>query len=360
MPGFLLIEQSDYELKQQLAKGGGGTVHLAEITNTSLLEKYGTKRCIIKTLNVSPGDDPKKLEEAMGLFCQEVSMMWFFRGHKNLASVLGYHLQPFAIMMRYFEMGSLATLIHKTKLEFTTSLIRKFMLDIGTGLMEMHNRGVTHNDIKPDNVLVDKSFETPGGELRCVLTDFGISQIINAKKANVVATFKMIKIRGASAVYASPETFLRFIEGESSDIDTPASYKASDVYSYAVTGYEIITRRKAWKGYRSREEIQAKVLAGDRPEFSEKILAQSIDSPALSQFIRIIEQCWLQDPGQRPTMDIVLEMLDEVPETLSVPSELSNRTLPRPTSNSLNRPSSLNRQRNSNSNSGSSGSKKHT
>ena len=52
LPGFMQIDTSDYTLKNFLQKGGGGSVHVAEITNSEIIEKFGSSKCVIKTIHL--------------------------------------------------------------------------------------------------------------------------------------------------------------------------------------------------------------------------------------------------------------------------------------------------------------------
>jgi serine/threonine protein kinase len=73
-----------------------------------------------------------------------------------------------SIIMRYFPSGSIvgAGVCHKSR--FVTAVGQ--ILDCFTFL---HRRGVTHRDIKPDNVLVE---QTP--HFKVVLSDFGMSKVV--------------------------------------------------------------------------------------------------------------------------------------------------------------------------------------
>ncbi|MET0456415.1 MAG: serine/threonine-protein kinase [Mycobacterium sp.] len=87
-----------------------------------------------------------------------------------------------------------------------------------------HAAGVVHRDVKPSNILVMKN-----GTAK--LTDFGIARISGE------ATLTHAGIVMGTAHYVSPEQAL-------GDGATPAS----DVYSLAVVGYEMITGRKLFTG----------------------------------------------------------------------------------------------------------------
>ena len=87
-----------------------------------------------------------------------------------------------------------------------------------------HAAGVIHRDIKPGNILVTK-------DRTAKLTDFGIVRIMGE------AALTNAGIVMGTALYLSPE-----------QASGDAATAASDVYSLAVVGYEMITGRRLFTG----------------------------------------------------------------------------------------------------------------
>ena len=87
-----------------------------------------------------------------------------------------------------------------------------------------HTAGVVHRDVKPGNILVTKD-GTPK------LTDFGIARIVGE------AALTNAGIVMGTALYISPE-----------QVGGNAATAASDVYSLAVVGYEMITGSTPFTG----------------------------------------------------------------------------------------------------------------
>ena len=81
----------------------------------------------------------------------------------------------FYIIMEYCENSDLRNFInnHKKKNQLIGQDVILFMLlDICTGLKEIHNKNIIHRDLKPDNIFISKDFKIKIG-------DFGISKILN-------------------------------------------------------------------------------------------------------------------------------------------------------------------------------------
>ena len=95
----------------------------------------------------------------------------------------------------------------------------KIAEDIVKGVMEFHDHGLLHNDLKNDNVLLEKR----GKRYNAVIIDFGMASTITApaKMVGVPKELKMAYVHGGEADYIAPEVVLD---------EQPASI-ASDVFS---------------------------------------------------------------------------------------------------------------------------------
>lgn len=73
-------------------------------------------------------------------------------------------------------------------------------MKITGAIISMHEKGVVHNDIKPDNILLDGDNEEP---LFPIISDFGIARIM--ENADLIPGFYITELRACTAVYAAPE-----------------------------------------------------------------------------------------------------------------------------------------------------------
>lgn len=198
-----------YLLERLLGRGGFSEVWLANDTLTSL-------KVALKVYAPGGGMD----EHGVQLFSSEFSLV-FNLNHSNLLKPTYYDTferMPY-LVLPYCELGSAASLIGQMREEDAWV----FMRDIASGLEYLHGQEppVIHQDIKPDNILIDASG-------RYLLTDFGISI-----KARNTLRKSIMKTEGSvgTLAYMGPERFSKY----------PLPIKASDVFSLGATLYELLT-----------------------------------------------------------------------------------------------------------------------
>ena len=102
----------------------------------------------------------------------------------------------------------------------------KFLLPVLSALGAAHRLGIVHRDVKPENILVSK-------EGRIKITDFGLAK--GAMIGNTMTAESSVILGSVS--YLSPEQVSRGIADS-----------RSDVYSAAITAFEIFTGTKPFEG----------------------------------------------------------------------------------------------------------------
>eukprot|EP01022_Parablepharisma_sp_SALTPOND_P013779 TRINITY_DN1848_c0_g1_i5.p1 TRINITY_DN1848_c0_g1~~TRINITY_DN1848_c0_g1_i5.p1 ORF type:complete len:638 (+),score=41.35 TRINITY_DN1848_c0_g1_i5:123-1916(+) len=168
-----------YEIIRALGAGGCGQVYLVK-------EKATDKEYAMKEI-MTAGKSAKKYEnesKVMELLCK--------LDHKNIVKIIDSFSLPimgkYVIVMEYCKGGSLEDIFksHKKAHEaIPESKIIQWLL----GLQYMHNMGVMHRDLKPDNILFD-------GKGTLKIGDFGISKVMTEKYAHT---------RVGTLYYMSPE-----------------------------------------------------------------------------------------------------------------------------------------------------------
>eukprot|EP00158_Paraphelidium_tribonemae_P006414 Partr_v1_DN27810_c0_g1_i3_m23294 putative receptor-interacting serine-threonine kinase 2 len=231
LPGYLYQRKNiDYDAYQAIAKGGGGTVYLAR-PYSNYLREFGAT-IIVKQLN-SVSSSRFEIES----FYQEVTIMNDLRSSTFIATILGYSDDPFSIIMKYYEMGSLRSFLKRPPFPITKLVVSIFSSNVASGLLMMHFRGIAHCDIKLDNILLERD---QNGNLKCVITDFGVSCVVDNRRL-LVKEFKVRNLNAASISYASPEILQRLRNPTIVEISTDRYF--GDIYAWSMVLYAILHKK---------------------------------------------------------------------------------------------------------------------
>jgi serine/threonine-protein kinase len=210
--------------------------------------------------------------------------------HPNIAQLrTAFQVEnQFVMVMEFVEGTTLDKLAPQLQGSFDT------MLDYATqvlgALSYAHGRGVTHRDIKPSNIMI-----TSHGIVK--LMDFGIAKSTTDMNLTRPGTTM------GSIYYMSPEQ----VRGGTIDA-------RSDIYSFGVTLYELITGRKPFQSETSYTVLNAQV--------NEMPPAPSLANPAVPQALSdIVMRAMAKDPGQRfQTADEFRNALSTLRQKHTVPA----------------------------------------
>ena len=195
-----------YTLIRQLGRGGFSEVWLAH-------DSYMDIDVAIKIYAPGQGMDSNSINE----FRREITGV-FQLNHSNLLCPkhLGIWENMPYLIMAYCPAGSCLKFVGN----ISESEIWHLIHDVAAGLAYLHEKDIVHQDIKPDNILVD----TEGNYL---ITDFGIStRARSTLRKSVIGG----NTSGGTTAYMGPERFSR----------QPAPTKASDIWSFGAMAFELL------------------------------------------------------------------------------------------------------------------------
>ncbi len=200
----------NYRLIKQLGQGGFATVYLGE-------HRYLSTRAAIKVLNTRPA------YYELGRFMREARITAHLT-HKHIVRVIDFGIEddiPF-LVIEYAPYHTLLDL-HPKGYSLPLATVVFYVAQIADALQYIHDKGIIHQDVKPENMLLGKE--------QCVLlSDFGIS--ITAHKARARERREVV----GTLPYMAPEQ----IDGQ--------PCVASDQYALGVVVYEWLTGRLPFGG----------------------------------------------------------------------------------------------------------------
>lgn len=217
--------------------------------------------------------DPRGVEEFKSEYITTQGI-----SHPNLLTTTYFDVweqRPF-LVMKYCAKGPSSALAGKMD-EYA---LWQFIHDVAAGLKYLHNmpEPIIHQDIKPDNILVDDSD-------RYLITDFGISKRI---RSTMRKQSKRAVGAGATA-YMGPERF-------ESD---PAPVKASDIWSLGASIYELATGELPFSG-----------LGGGMQRNGAEMPA--LDNKWSKDMTMVMQSCLAKETWDRPTAQQLEEYSDAI------------------------------------------------
>ncbi|MGD2069192.1 MAG: serine/threonine-protein kinase [Gemmatimonadota bacterium] len=281
----------DFELVRRLGEGAFAEVHLARETSLE-------RPVAVKVLRGALAFD----ETARKRFLREARLAARIH-HPNVTEVyrvgeLADGGRPF-LVMEYIDGRTYADILAATG-PLEEDEVRHVLHEVCGALEAAHALGIIHRDVRPGNIL-----RTRTGE-RVVLADFGLAGILETGGDAVQRLTGEGQILGQIG-YAPPEQ----LNGETIQ-------PGSDIYSLAVTAYELLTGSGPFPEARSQAEQIAAHLQKD-PTPVRRILATA--SPALED---ILIRCLQKRPERRPSAALVRKQLSGGPGEAAPEGAVSN------------------------------------
>jgi serine/threonine protein kinase len=192
------------------------------------------------------------------------------------------------IIMEYCDCGSLQDAFKVFHSGQSGSLDHKVLLDIALdvakGMQHLHLNNIIHADLKPSNVLLKSAPEIAKGFV-AKISDFGLSLSKDDALASGVSGFQH-----GTRSYQAPEIL--------SGVGLQSN--ASDVYSFGILFFELITGLQAYANMFHANFDQMVVERNLRPTFPP-------DTPQDYQDLAI--SCWNQDRSARPPFEAIAATL---------------------------------------------------
>ena len=270
-----------YKIFKKLGEGGMGEVFAAEHVH------LGKKRAI-KLLRPEIVSN----KEAVGRFYQEARSASSI-GHKNIIGIEDFGELPDGRIFMVMELLDGAPLNEIIKQPMPIDRLLNILIQTGHGLAAAHQKGITHRDMKPENIYVTVG---PAGEDIPKLLDFGIAKVAgNDGQNNLTKTGTIF----GTPFYMAPEQAL------GQQVDARA-----DVYAMGVIMYEVFSGTLPFQGESFMGILTQHITTEPEPVVVRAANAGRTLPPGLPE---VIQRCMAKDPNRRyATMDSLVAGLVEV------------------------------------------------
>lgn len=268
------IDFEELELEEVIGVGGFGKVYKGQ---------WRQETVAIKAARQDP-DEP--ISVTIENVRKEAKLFWLL-SHVNIAALRGVCLKPpnLCLVMEYAAGGSLNRVLGGRQIP--PEILVNWALQIAHGMHYLHELApltLVHRDLKSSNILLKEPIDSGVlGQKNLKITDFGLAR-------EVEQTTRM----SAAGTYAwmAPEV-----------IKLSRFSKKSDVWSYGVVLWELLTGETPYKG------IDALGVAYG---VAVNKLTLPIPSTCPTMFSQLMTDCWYQEPHERPTFLEILHRLEEI------------------------------------------------
>ena len=166
-----------YQVLRVLATGGFGQTYIAQDT-----KRPGNPICVVKHLKPA-NSEPKVFETAKRLFRSEAETLEKLGHHDQIPRLLAYfdENQEFYLVQEFIEGHALSNELVVDQ-HWSESQVIQLLQEVLGILIFVHNQGVIHRDIKPDNIIRRAS------DNKLVLVDFGAVKQLRASSIQTSPT----------------------------------------------------------------------------------------------------------------------------------------------------------------------------
>ncbi len=259
-----VVLRGRFRIERKIGRGAQAQVYLAR-------DQVLDREVAIKVLNDTVTEDEAALER----FLREARLAARVH-HSGCIAIFDFGEERGLtfMAMEYFKGRTLRELLKRGPLPPYLAL--RIARDVASALGAVHDAGIVHRDVKPTNVMVDRS-----GRVR--LTDFGVASNLgeNSSEGMMVGTMK----------YMAPE------QARGKDAD-----RRADIFSLGVVLYEMLAGKAPFGG--TLDALIKRVTKAPPP------IPDKIDLPPLVR--QIVQKCLRKRPTARyGTIDALMEDLSK-------------------------------------------------
>ncbi|KAF4111728.1 hypothetical protein G5714_008759 [Onychostoma macrolepis] len=278
------VDFSDLSLEEVIGVGGFGKVYRGT---------WKGELVAVKAARQDPDEDISVTAQNV----QNEARLFAMLRHPNIIALKGVCLQEpnLCLIMEYASGGALSRALAGRRIP--PHVLVNWAVQIARGMLYLHNEAIVpviHRDLKSNNILLAEHVEKDSIEGKTLkITDFGLAREWHkTTKMSTAGTY----------AWMAPEV-----------IKSSTFSKGSDVWSYGVLLWELLTGEAPYRG------IDGLAVAYG---VAVNKLTLPIPSTCPEPFAQLMAECWDQDPHRRPSFSSILQQLmaleeqvmDEMPQ----------------------------------------------
>ena len=265
-PSAVLMDFGDYELLEQIGRGGQGVVFRAR-------QKSLNRTVALKVIGLGQWATKAHLKR-FRLEAEAAAKL----EHPGIVPIheVGERDGSCYFSMKFVEGGQLDEVVRRTPISIRQAA--ELIAKVARTLHYAHEHGILHRDIKPGNILLDAKGEPH-------LTDFGLARLVESE-SSVTHTLDVL----GTPSYMAPEQ----AAGNNAQVTG-----ATDVYGLGAVLYQLLTGQPPFAGGTTYETI--KLLLNTEPR-QPRLLNPKIDRDLSTICLKCLEK----DPKRRYSSALAL------------------------------------------------------
>src|SRR5881398_1969869 len=262
----MLGELGDYELLEEIGRGGQGVVFRAR-------QKSLNRTVALKVISLGQWASKAHLKR-FRLEAEAAARL----EHPSIVPIyeVGEREGSCYFSMKFIEGGQLDEVIKRAPMSIRQAA--ELIAKVARTVHYAHEHGILHRDIKPGNILLDAKGEP-------LLTDFGLARLVEAE-STITGTLEVL----GTPSYMAPEQAV----GETRKLTS-----ATDVYGLGAVLYQLLTGQPPFAGGTTYETIR---LLRDTEPRQPRLLNPKIDRDLSTICLKCLEK----DPRRRYSSALAL------------------------------------------------------